>query len=52
MSYRSILYTSRNIPGDLNHRFRKFQKSRKDPIVYTKPKTVLKLVEVEVEEDE
>ena len=46
MSYRSLLYTSKSITRDLNHRFRKFQKSRLPSKTETKPKTIL--VEVEV----
>ena len=50
MSYRYILYASRGISKDLDHRFRKFQKSKLPSKVSTKPKT--KMIEVEVSVDD
>lgn len=47
MSYRKLLYTKRGISREVNHRFRKFQKSKLPPKVSTKRKT--KLVEVPVD---
>lgn len=48
MSYRNIFLTLKEAKGQRNHRFSKFQKSKLPSKVYTKAKTVTKLVEVEV----
>jgi hypothetical protein len=50
MSYRSLLYTARGISREVNHRFRKFQKSKLPTVVLTPAKT--KIIEVEVPVDD
>ena len=50
MSYRNIMFTVRKTSREINHKWRKFQKSKLPRVVLTKPKMVLKLVEVEDED--
>ena len=50
MSYRNIMFTLRKTNREINHKWRKFQKSKLPSKVQTKPKTVMKLVEVEAVE--
>ena len=50
MSYRNIFFEYKKTSRELNHRFRKFQKSKLPTYVITKPKT--KIIEVEVPIDE
>ena len=53
MSYRALLFAARGIKTSEKSKFRKFQKSKLPPVVKTKSKTKLILVEVpNVEESE
>jgi hypothetical protein len=45
MSYRNIMFSIRKTSRDINHKFRKFQKSKLPMYMETKPK--MKLVPVE-----
>ena len=49
MSYRNIMFTVNKTSRTRDHKWRKFQKSKLPTVVLTKPKKVLKLVEVEEE---
>ena len=49
MSYRNIFLVAKKIDRSLDHRFRKFQKSKLPVKVSTPAKKIKKLVEVEVE---
>lgn len=49
MNYRKVWFTATATSRDMNHRFRKFQKSKLPTVVRTKPKMVMKLVEVKDE---
>ena len=50
MSYRNIMLTVKKASRKVNHKWRKFQKSKLPTVVITKPKMVLKLVKVEDED--
>jgi hypothetical protein len=44
MSYRNIMFAVNKTSREVNHKWRKFQKSKLPTVVYTKPK--MKLVPV------
>ena len=52
MSYRTMFLDYKKSSRELNHRFRKFQKSKLPSYVETKPPTKKILVEVEVPIDD
>lgn len=52
MSYRNILFAIHKNSREVNHKWRKFQKSKLPSKVVTKPKTKIIEIEVPIDDEE